>query len=518
MNRLKILIVNRSMHAISGTELYARDLARSLRKQNHLPQVFTPTPGVVSDSLAEAGIDVISDIDHLNEVPDVVHGHHAWTTMAVLARFPNTPAVFVGHDAAAWTDTPPRLRQIRCYVAVDQALYARFTRHCSIPPSRVHVIPNAIDFARFRRCAPLPERPQKALLISNYAGPLERAEVQAACDARAIQLDVVGRRFGNLDPQPEDLYAHYDLVFAKGRCLLEAAAAGAAVIYCDTLGCGPMLSNSNLDESNGILAGRDLLDSPLERKVLSLRIDDYNRDDAKRVSGRIRKTYDADHVTGQLVEIYRKAIAEHKGNWSSNESGDVQRSMASELIWWAQNAEEVFRNHRCGLVRLHSDELSPENDLNSFPGFRNGNSLSGDGWYPREKDAAGDYWWMGKKPTAWVDLEVPCTGAIHLRFDVAHVMDSELLQGVEIRVNGVRAERKFSKPQSPVGGPVIWSPIPTSIASKIGNRIRVTIKIARTVRPCELNPENRDGRRLGIAFRNIAVIPVNKSRGSREPV
>lgn len=509
MNRLKILIVNRSMRAISGTEMYARDLAVALKTQNHVPQIFTPAPGVVSDSLRKAGIEFFSDINRLDEAPDVIHGHHAWTTMAVLARFPHTPAIFVGHDAAAWTDTPPRLWQIRRYVAVDHALYRRFTLDSSVPRSKVCVIPNAIDFSRFQRRGPLPPKPLRALLISNYAGPLERAEVQAACDARKIRLDAVGRRFGNMTHRPEELYANYDLVFAKGRCLLEATAVGAAAIYCDTLGCGPMLSTAVLDEANGILAGRDLMNAPLERNVLTQRIDDYDRDDATAVSDRVRKTYDAERVAGQLVQIYRQAICEHQTERNSDDPCNTQRSIAGELIWWAQNAEDVFRNHQCGRSRLHSDELLTENDFLSFPGFRGGNSLFSDGWYPPEQDGAGKFWWMGKRPSAWVDLEVPFTGATHIRFDVAHAMNDELLQSVEIRINGEKAEHNFSKPESAKGGPVMWSKIPAALASKLGNRVRVTIKIARTIRPVQLDPENRDTRRLGIAFRDIAIVPFS---------
>jgi hypothetical protein len=46
---------------------------------------------------------------------------------------------------------------------------------------------------------------------------------------------------------PEGLLPHYDLVFAKGRCALEALAVGAAVVLCDASGLGPLVTAAELD-------------------------------------------------------------------------------------------------------------------------------------------------------------------------------------------------------------------------------------------------------------------------------
>jgi len=425
MTPLTVLIVNRSMFATSGTELYVRDVALELQRQGHRPVVFTPAPGSVSDQLKAAGIRIVADVDELDETPDIVHGQHAWTTMAALARFPATPAIFVGHDATSWTDAPPRLPQIRRYVAVDHFLYQRFIDTHTIPQSQVSVIPNAIDFRRFRQRGPLPERPKRALLISNYSGPYERGEIQAACDSRGISLEAVGRRFGNITDRPEDLYGDFDLVFAKGRCFLEAAATGVAVVYCDTLGCGPILTEKILDQGQGILAGRHLLAEPLDRQVLVRRIDEYDPVETLAVSRRVRAAYDANEIVARLVVLYRQSINEHRLDAKSGCQEQWNCSLARELVRWSNEAEGLFHKHFESIALLLPDEYGTRKQPHDSPRSESGQVIWGDGWYPPQQDPRGEYRWLGPAPEAWVDLVVPSTGATHLRCQIAHAMDPE---------------------------------------------------------------------------------------------
>ncbi len=53
---------------------------------------------------------------------------------------------------------------------------------------------------------------------------------------------------GTLVDDPERILPRYDLVFAKGRCALEAMAAGCAVIVCDAVGLGEMVTHGSVEE------------------------------------------------------------------------------------------------------------------------------------------------------------------------------------------------------------------------------------------------------------------------------
>ncbi len=501
MSSLVVLIVNRSMHATSGTELYVRDLAIGLMRQNHRPVVFTPEPGSISDQLAAAGISVVSNVDDLKVRPDIVHCHHAWTTLAVLACFPEVPAIFVGHDASAWTDAPPRLSQIRRYLAVDYALFERFTRRHLIPERIVLVVPNAIDFSRIPQRQSLPEKPKRALLISNYSGPNERSEIQAACDARKIELKAVGRRFGNMTSRPEELYPQFDLVFAKGRSVLEAAASGAAAVYCDTLGCGPMLAGHVLNLGNGILAGRHLMAEPLGREALIDRIDSYDANEAAIVSARVRAEYDANHIVGKLVKIYRDVIAEHQQIRMSGNPEVSTRGMARELLRWSMQAEEVFRKHLQANAKLLPDEngTSPESAKwgNAFL-----NDLAiGQGWQAPEVDSVGGFCWIGPEPTAWLDLRVPPSGAKRLLCRVAHFMHMELLKKMEISINGKRVAKRIFRSNELI----VLAIVPGEMG---GTTLRVKFTLPKTICPSDMNSASSDHRKLGVAFRQIELKPA----------
>lgn len=97
--------------------------------------------------------------------------------------------IFVGHDATAWHDLPPRISQIEQYVAVDATLKRRFVEEHQIPAELVRVVPDPIDLRRFQSRGALPARPLRALQFSSYSGQQEREELRAACDMHGIQLD-----------------------------------------------------------------------------------------------------------------------------------------------------------------------------------------------------------------------------------------------------------------------------------------------------------------------------------------
>src|SRR5690606_10549363 len=114
--------------------------------------------------------------------------------------------------------------------------------------ARVHLRPNAVDLARFRARGPLPLRPARALLFSNYAREdTHLPVVREACARAGLPRDVIGAGAGRAVAAPETILGDYDLVFAKGRSALEALAVGAAVVLCDFRGIGPMVTSANLD-------------------------------------------------------------------------------------------------------------------------------------------------------------------------------------------------------------------------------------------------------------------------------
>lgn len=505
MSALRVLIVNRCLASRTGTELYVRDLARGLQRQGHCPVVFSPKLGPLADELRATGISVVDRLEAIDVAPDVIHAHHTWETMAALVQFPKVPAVFVGHDATAWHDTPPRLPQIGQYVAVDYTLRDRFVERHEVDPQRVAVVPNPIDFGCFRTRGPLPSRPRRALQISGYSGTDERAELQHACSARGIHLDSVGQHFGSTTTNPEALLAEYDLVFAKGRCAFEAAAVGAAVVFCDTWGCGPMLSNRALDEGYGVLTGRRMLSEEFCTSVLLERIDQFDPEDAREVSQRIRNTFDVDLVVARLVAQYRNVIANHR---PASEPA-LQQALQQELLWWGTNFDRVLEEQNKAGARMKTRRRSGTQAITARSSVDFKQPFRGSGWYATERDEHGEFCWSGPRNSSWLELRVPQGEALGLYCEIAYSHDPTHVSGLELYAAGHRIEIETIEDESTL---CIWGRLPMTEPFSSGKTIRVELKLPQTTRPCDVNPASSDDRPLGVAVRKIAIEPDHNAQ------
>lgn len=309
---MRVLITNNTLAERTGTALYVRDLAERLLARGHRPSVYSPAPGEVARELGRAGVEVVADPRRLSATPDLVHGHHEIPTMAALLHFRDVPALFVCHDRRHHSDIPPRLPRIYRYVAVDNQCRERFVEH-GIGEARIRVVPNGVDLRRFRPRGPLPGRPRRALVFSNNASERTYVPVvREACVRAGLSLDVIGAAAGTHCAEPEAVLGQYDLVLAKGRCAVEAAVVGAAVILCDALGTGPLVTTENLETLLRFdSTTKRLWHRPLDPDLLVAEMAHYDARDATEVSHRLRRWADLDGVVQQLLAIYDEVLSEH---------------------------------------------------------------------------------------------------------------------------------------------------------------------------------------------------------------
>jgi len=102
----------------------------------------------------------------------------------------------------------------------------------------------------------------------------------------------------------------YDIVFAKARCALEALAAGAAVVLCDMVGVGPMVTTSELDQLRRLNFGVRTLQQNVDPDVLEKEIARYDPGDATEVSRRIRDEASRGDAIDQIVALYHDVVEE----------------------------------------------------------------------------------------------------------------------------------------------------------------------------------------------------------------
>ena len=334
---LRILITNNTLAGRAGTELYVRDVALALLNRGYHPIAYSSLLGEVAQELRAATVPVIDRLDALAVPPDLIHGHHHLETMTALLHFPNVPAISFCHGWLPWEEMPPQFPRILRYVAVDETCRDRLILEHAIPEERIRLLLNFVDLKRFQPRTALPTKPTRALVFSNYASEGNiLPTLRTACAQSNIHLDSLGMGSGNATSQPELLLPNYDLVFAKGRAALEALAVGNAVVLCDAVGVGPMVTTENMEQLRRLNFGIRVLRDPMEAQILVREIDRYDPTDAAQVCAWIRHTADLDAALDGLLDLYNEVIEEHKRAPASDNPAEL-RAASTYLRHWIRN-------------------------------------------------------------------------------------------------------------------------------------------------------------------------------------
>lgn len=306
---MKILITNVAFDKYAGTEVVVRDLAFAFLSLGHEPIVFSLQLGRIAEEVRTAGIHVTDDLSTLGSPPDIIHGHHHRALIEALLRFPDTPAIYVCHDATSVMDEPIFFPRIRRYLAVDERCRSRIQQALGAKSGEIGIMPNAVDLLRFQPRSPLPAQPRKAVVFSNYAnGGTHLKAIKAACRQAGLFMDVMGEAAGTQCATPEQSLPNYDLVFAKGRCALEALAVGNAVVLCDFAGTGSYVTSDQFDHFRRMNFGRSLLTKPLNPKTIGKEIARYDSNDAAEVTRRTRAGAGVALASTEWIKLYTEVL------------------------------------------------------------------------------------------------------------------------------------------------------------------------------------------------------------------
>ncbi|MCM2253270.1 MAG: glycosyltransferase [Ramlibacter sp.] len=328
---LTVLMTNITLGGRTGTEIQTRNIALELLRQGHKPLVYTPVSGPIADELRAGSVPVVTDLTNVAQPVDIIHGHHLPTTLIAVARFPESPAIFVCHDFMAWHDSPPLLPAVRRYVAVDETVHDRLTLESGIPQARVRVVLNVPDIRRFLPGPALPPWPKRALAFAKNQGHV--AAITAACAQRGIHLDVVGQAAGRVVEAPERLLPDYDLVFTSALSAMEAMACGRAVVVCDGRGLAGMCDVECFLAWRRLNFGLRTLRLPVTPETVGMAIDRYDATAAGEVGAQLRAEGGLDAYVRQLTGLYDEVLEEHRR--APHSVADLSRALATQL----QNAQ-----------------------------------------------------------------------------------------------------------------------------------------------------------------------------------
>lgn len=307
---MRILLTNHRLASRTGTELYIRDIALELLARGHEPILYSRSLGPLAQALRAKSILVVDDLANLQTPPDIIHAQHHLEAMTALTHFPGIPAVLVCHGWLPAEEAPPSHPRIIRYLAVDELVQTRLVEECGIPRDRVYTNLNFVDLKRFKPRTPLPPKALKALVFSNYVNRENiLPSLHKACANKNIKLDVAGLSAGADQSKPESILGDYDIVFAKGRAALEAAAVGCAVIVCDAAGHGDMVNSSNFDHFRAYNFGLRLLREAVSVASISAQLANYNPEETARVTARMRAEAGLHDAVELLIQHYQEVIA-----------------------------------------------------------------------------------------------------------------------------------------------------------------------------------------------------------------
>lgn len=310
-----VLITNNTLGARAGTEMYVRDVALALLRRGWQPVAYSSMLGDAADELRRLSVPVVDDPRKLPAPPDLIHAHHHLDAMAAIAAWPGVPVIAFCHGWSPWEETPFRHPQIVRYVAVDELCRERLIVEHGVPQDQVEVLLNFVDLHRFapRVAAPL-GRPRRALIFSNYLtenSPTTSA-IREACARLGITLEIVGVAAGRSTATPETVLAQADMVFAKGRCALEALAVGCGVVVCDHVGLAGLVTPENFDRFRSLNFGFRLMVTSrcrLAADDIVTELERWNTDNVASVSARVRRECGMEQAMDRLIAQYELALA-----------------------------------------------------------------------------------------------------------------------------------------------------------------------------------------------------------------
>ncbi|HYH53489.1 MAG TPA: hypothetical protein VD761_05100 [Solirubrobacterales bacterium] len=296
---MKVLLALNSL-GIGGTETYVFTVAEHLDRLAHEPVIYSPQPGRGVAVARERGLTVVGP-GELSEDFDVVLVQDAAVAYEVAELRPGVPSVFVAHSESFDPQSPPQLPGT---VDLQLALNDRVARRLGsfAADSEVVRLRQPIDTERFLAPGPLPEKPRRALLLSNNLVADRGAMLEEAC--REIGLELV--RAGGNDRQttdPREALGAADIVIGYGRAVLEAMACGrAAFVYDWSGGEGWVTAETYSEIEADGFAGRG--DVVLDRAGLVSALKEYDRSMGPVNRDLVVAHHRANVHAQQLVEIF----------------------------------------------------------------------------------------------------------------------------------------------------------------------------------------------------------------------
>jgi hypothetical protein len=300
---MRIVIGTHLLVHPGGTETYVTTVAQELQRLGHDVVLTAEEFGAVAEHAAEQGLRVARADSELPDACDAVLAHDATMAVALAARYRDARLVYVAHSDLSDHQLPTLLPGVvDTVVACSDRLAMRMRAlPLTVPIVRMR---EPIQTDRFHEVGPLPLRPRRALILSNYLDGERRRALVDAWEGAGVEISSVGAPTGmSLDPR--SAISEADIVVAKARAALEAMCCGRAVYLYDQFGGDGWVTPDNYPALEADNFAGHTTSSPRTPEQLAADLDDYHRDMGWVNAELVRLNHGARHHANELVAILR---------------------------------------------------------------------------------------------------------------------------------------------------------------------------------------------------------------------
>lgn len=300
---MRVLLALNSL-GIGGTETYVFTVAEQLDRLAHEPVIYSPEPGRGVEAARERGLAVIG-ADELGEGFDVALVQDAAVAYEVAELCPGVPSVFVAHSESFDPQSPPQLPgTVDVQVAMNDRVEGRLRAYDA--GGEIVRLRQPIDTERFKSPWPLPEKAERALLLSNNPVTDREAMLEEACREAGLELVRAGGA-GRQTNDPRRALAEAHVVIGLGRGILEAMACGRAAFVYDWSGGEGWVTPDTYPaiEADGF-AGRG--EAVFDAAGLARALGEYDRSMGPVNRDLVVVHHRANDHVQRLVEIFRRLV------------------------------------------------------------------------------------------------------------------------------------------------------------------------------------------------------------------
>jgi hypothetical protein len=167
----------------------------------------------------------------------------------------------------------------------------------------------------------------RALVFGNDRLPVEeRFQLEAACAQEGLTLEYIGAGYGNPQPRPEIFLLDYDLVFAVGKCAIEALACGCAVIPLIAGQAGQLITPLNFfDWAQSNFCPPYYFGSAAQVNPgwLQEELREFTAEGIVEVSSRLRAEHNLGRTVDALEALYQTSVQEHVSGTADRENREL---------------------------------------------------------------------------------------------------------------------------------------------------------------------------------------------------